>query len=111
MELWLDAQLSPLLAKWIREEFSFECYSLRELGLRNADDAAIFKAAKAKANVCILTKDEDFVELLFRLQAPPKIIWLTMGNRSNTDMKTILSLELPKALVVLQENDLVEISG
>lgn len=111
MEIWLDAQLSPLLANWIQKEFSHLCLALRELNLRDADDTVIFAAAKAKGNVCIMTKDRDFVELLLRLNAPPKVIWLTMGNRPNADMKNILLLELPKALLVLQENDLVEISG
>ena len=32
----------------------------------------------------MITKDRDFVELLGRLGPPPKIIWITCGNTSNT---------------------------
>lgn len=110
MELWLDAQISPVLAPWILTEFSIECFALRDLQLRDADDAVIFKAAKQKQNVIIITKDEDFADLLNRLNSPPKIIWLTFGNCSNAAMKEILKRDLMNALSVLEENDLVEIS-
>ena len=110
MELWLDAHISPLIAKWIKEEFSFECYAVRELQLRDAADLIIFNEAKKKGNVIILTKDEDFSDLVNRLKSPPKIIWLTFGNCSNERMKEILRKDLLNAVRVLDENDLVEIS-
>lgn len=110
MELWLDAHISPLIAKWIHEEFSFECFAIREFKLRDASDITIFNEAKKKGNVIILTKDEDFSDLVNRLKSPPKIIWLTFGNCSNDRMKEILKKDLSNALRVLDENDLVEIS-
>lgn len=111
MEIWLDAQLSPLLATWLGKEFSVNCFALRQLNLRDADDTLIFAEAKKKEQVIIMTKDEDFLELLNRLQAPPKIIWLTVGNCSNTEMKEILKRDFLNAISVLKENDVVEISG
>ena len=110
MEIWLDAHISPLIAKWIRTEFSMDCFSIRELDLLKANDILIFNAAKQKAEVVIITKDEDFRYLLNRLKAPPKIIWLTFGNCSNTEMKDILKRDLLRAIALLNENDLVEIS-
>jgi predicted nuclease of predicted toxin-antitoxin system len=44
--IWIDAQLSPALARWIRETFGIEARAVRDLGLRNAKDPAIFKAAR-----------------------------------------------------------------
>jgi len=43
MIIWLDAQLSPALAPWIQSTFNVETHALRDLGLRGATDAAIFK--------------------------------------------------------------------
>jgi predicted nuclease of predicted toxin-antitoxin system len=43
--IWLDAHLSPRLARWIREELGHEAQPLREIGLRDADDEAIFERA------------------------------------------------------------------
>lgn len=112
MTLWLDAQLSPRLARWIIEQFpSLTATPLRDLGLRDAEDAAIFQAART-ANAVVLTKDRDFVDMLHRLGPPPKIIWLTCGNTSEAALQGLLTIHLPTAVQMLQSaDDLVEISG
>ena len=51
MKLWIDAQLSPSLAPWISSNFEgIEALAVRELGLREAEDAEIFEAAR-QANI------------------------------------------------------------
>jgi predicted nuclease of predicted toxin-antitoxin system len=82
MKLWVDAQLSPGLAKWITENFaSIEATAVLDLGLREAEDQVIFFSAR-QADVAVMTKDSDFLELEKRLGAPPKIIWVSCGNTS-----------------------------
>ena len=44
--IWVDAQLSPALAPWIRETFGVACASMRDLGLRDATDLRIFQEAR-----------------------------------------------------------------
>ena len=111
MKLWLDAQLSPLLAEWIGKHFPVSAIALRELGLRDAEDQDIFEAAKIH-NVIVMTKDSDFVLLLKRFGPPPKIIWIRCGNTSNERMREILSKQLSTALALLEGgDDLVEIRG
>jgi predicted nuclease of predicted toxin-antitoxin system len=90
MTIWIDAQLSPAIAKWIENNFDVTAVALRDLGLRDAEDLEIFNAAK-KSGAVVMTKDSDFVSLLERLDAAPKIIWLTCGNTSNANLKFILS--------------------
>ena len=81
--IWIDAQLSPTIATWIDSTFEdISAFALRDLGLRDAEDLEIFEAAKAQ-EVIFLTKDSDFIDLVERKNAPPKIIWLTCGNTSN----------------------------
>jgi predicted nuclease of predicted toxin-antitoxin system len=110
MKLWLDAQLPPQLAAWIKREFQFEATALRELGLRDASDKVIFDAAK-KANVVLMSKDADFVELVLREGVPPHLIWLTCGNLSNHALQILLSDQLPKAKMVLENGEsIVEIN-
>jgi predicted nuclease of predicted toxin-antitoxin system len=62
MIIWIDAHLSPAIAVWITSTFGILAVALRDLGLRDAEDPEIFEAAKA-ANVVLLTKDSDFVDL------------------------------------------------
>jgi predicted nuclease of predicted toxin-antitoxin system len=73
----LDAQLSPSLAVWLSRRFKLEVAAVRDVGLRNAEDHEIFDAAR-KADVVVVTKDRDFVNLLERYGPPPKVLWVTL---------------------------------
>ena len=109
MIIWVDAQFSPSIATWIRDNFSVDAVALRDIGLRDADDDAIFAAAKSAA-VVVMTKDADFHILLNRLSAPPQVIWVTCGNTSNARLKQILSIAMPEAIELLEAGEpLVEI--
>lgn len=112
-EIWLDAQLSPALAPFITEISAIFCVAVRDLGMRDSADIFIFNKAKQhNALVIIITKDSDFVDLIIRLNSPPKIILLTCGNTSNFYLKKIFSLHLKEALNMLEadENMIIEIS-
>ena len=63
MTIWIDAQLSPAIASWISDNFDIQAFAVRDIGLRDAEDIEIFQAAK-QANVVVMTKDRDFVDLL-----------------------------------------------
>ena len=110
MKIWIDAQLSPSLAIWINSTFGIESYSLKFLGLRDANDIEIFEKARQEEDIVIITKDNDFLNLLYELGSPPKIIWITCGNTSNDYLKKILSVNLVQAIKLLQSGErLVEI--
>ncbi len=110
MTLWLDAQLSPSLVLWLRSQFGIEAYAVRDLGLRDAVDIAIFEAAR-RADAVILTKDADFPALVERLGPPPRVLWLRCGNTSNARLRTLLEVTLLDALALLDLGEsMVEIS-
>lgn len=82
---------------------------MRDLGLRDAEDEAIFAAARA-ADVVLLTKDRDFPEMVRRLGVPPHVLWLTCGNTSNARLREVLAAALPDALLLIERGEpLVEI--
>jgi predicted nuclease of predicted toxin-antitoxin system len=109
MTLWLDAQLSPRIARWITDHFTVTAIPLRDVGLRDAEDDAIWAAAR-NANVVVLTKDADFEERVRRFGPPPQVIWLTCGNTSEARLKQIFEAHLQTALDLLKSgNPLVEI--
>jgi predicted nuclease of predicted toxin-antitoxin system len=110
MTIWIDAQLALAIAVWIEENFNIKAFALRYLNLREAEDEEIFSEAK-KADAIVVTKDSDFVSLLDRFGAPPKIIWLTCGNTSNAILKIILSKTLRTAIELLENGEeIIEIS-
>ena len=83
MILWIDAQLSPALARWINETFGVAASAVRDLGLREAKDLVIFHAAR-EAGAVVMSKDSDFVLLLERFGPPPQVLWVTCGTTSKT---------------------------
>lgn len=106
MTIWLDAQLPPQLADWIKTEIETDAVAVRDLGLRDASDKAIFAAACA-ANAVLMSKDSDFVEMVLRNGPPPKLIWLTCGNVSNLALRVLLETRLPGALSLLDRGDMI----
>lgn len=111
MTIWVDAHLSPRIARWISANFPATAVPLREIGLREAEDDAIFFAARA-AVVIVLTKDSDFIRLLEQHGSPPKILWLTCGNTSDAALQELLGRHLATALSLLDGGeDLVEIGS
>jgi predicted nuclease of predicted toxin-antitoxin system len=112
VKIWLDAQLSPSVAEWLKgSEGVAEAFAIQlDPDLRSARDTEIFSKA-GEAGAVVMTKDRDFVDLLHRLGPPPQVIWVTCGNTSNRMMRRILSSALPDALTLLRSGEpLVEIS-
>ncbi|MFZ9754369.1 MAG: DUF5615 family PIN-like protein [Cyanobium sp.] len=105
MKLWLDAQLPPLLASWINaQEWGIQAFAVRDVGLRDASDPDIFRAAR-KAGVVVMTKDRDFIRLLEEQGPPPQVIWLRVGNCSNAALQEVLATTLQRAMDHLGEGE------
>lgn len=113
MKIWLDAQFSPALAAWMQRSFELDdVWAIQtDIEMRRLKDREIFDRARS-ANVVVMTKDRDFVDLLERLGPPPQVLWVTCGNTSNHAMRRILAAACPAALALLRSGDpLVEVSG
>jgi len=113
VRIWLDAQFSPELAVWMHRKFELEeAWAIQaHTEVRGLKDREIFERARS-ADVVVMTKDRDFVDLLERLGPPPRVLWVTCGNTSNREMRRILSAAGPAALALLRDGDpLVEVSG
>ena len=111
MVVWIDAQLAPSLADWLREAFGITARAVRDLQLRDAEDPVIFQAAR-DAGAVVLTKDADFVTRVGRHGPPPQIVWLTCGNTSNRALRELLTAAWPRVDVLLKAGEpLVEISA
>jgi predicted nuclease of predicted toxin-antitoxin system len=111
MIIWIDAQLSPTIAVWIRNNLKVDAIAVRDLGLRDATDREIFMAARQVAAV-VMTKDNDFVQLVSIYGTPPQVIWLICGNTSNARLRSILEKTLAQAIAILVTGEkIVEIHG
>jgi predicted nuclease of predicted toxin-antitoxin system len=88
IRLLLDENLSPRLAQDLADLFPGSAH-VRDLGLKAADDQAIWQRAAA-GGFGIVTKDDDFRQRAFLLGHPPKVIWLSLGNCTTTEVLAVL---------------------
>jgi predicted nuclease of predicted toxin-antitoxin system len=110
MIVWIDAQLPPGLAAWLRATFAVDAHAVRDLGLRDAADEETFQAARA-ANAVVMTKDADFAALVERHGPPPQIVWVTCGNPTNARPREVFGRAWLDAQALLERGEpLVEIS-
>ena len=52
-----------------------------------------------------MTKDRDFLHLLFQQGPPPQVIWLRVGNSSNQALQAVLLRTLKEAVASLREGE------
>jgi predicted nuclease of predicted toxin-antitoxin system len=106
----VDAQLPPALAVWLQQA-GHEAAHVRDVGLREADDSAIWYHA-VEASAAIVTKDEDFVARAAHaagVQAPV-VVWLRVGNTTNRALKAWLDTRLAGTIELIdQGHRLVEV--
>ena len=62
---------------------------VRQLNLQAADDEAVWRHA-ADGGFAIVTKDDDFRQRGFVRGAPPKVIWVRLGNCTTGEVEAVL---------------------
>jgi len=100
MRFLVDAQLPPALARFL-ESRGHEAKAAREVGLREAEDLALWNFALAGGWV-VVTKDEDFADRVLRSQTAPQVLWLRIGNSTNRVLLAWLEPLLPAAIKDLE---------
>ena len=101
MKFLVDAQLPPALAHWLREA-GYDAQAVREVGLREAEDRAIWRHAQTQGRV-IITKDEDFALRAQIGVGGPMIVWLRIGNTSNAALRAWLAPQFPELVRLVEQ--------
>lgn len=94
----------------MRDVLGVDAVAVRDVGLRDATDEAIFEKARLLGVGVVVSKDSDFVALLQKRGPPPQIVWLSCGNTSNARLQMVLKQRWPQVCAYLQAGEpLVEI--
>ena len=88
MRLLLDENLSESVLPAIADLYP-ESLHVRLLGAGGAPDDMVWRLAKEHGCV-LVTRDEDFLCLSIVRGAPPKVVWLSVGNCSNPEVIRLL---------------------
>lgn len=78
MRFLIDAQLPPALARLLREH-GHTAEHVNEIGPADAPDADLWRYAIAHDAV-IMTKDEDFADMVATGREAPVVVWVRIGN-------------------------------
>lgn len=91
MKLLFDENVSPKLVELLGEEYP-ESAHVRDVGLRGVADAVIWLHARVHGFM-IVSKDDDFRQRSFLEGAPPKVVWLHVGNAGTGVIAQLLRRE------------------
>lgn len=83
-----DHNLSYKLVKRLADIFPGSEH-VRNVNLHEAEDLDVWEYARANG-FAIVSKDEDFHQLSFLYGAPPKVVWVRLGNCTTTDIERAL---------------------
>jgi predicted nuclease of predicted toxin-antitoxin system len=78
VKLLFDENVSSKLSGLLENEYPGSAH-VREVGLSGASDSRIWEHARENGFV-IVSKDDDFRQRSFLEGAPPKVVWLQVGN-------------------------------
>ena len=88
MKLLPDENLSPRLVETLADLFPGSTH-VQDVGLGGGDDRAVWNYGKVHG-FAIVSKDSDFMERSVLEGAPPKVIWLRLGNCSTSEIAKLL---------------------
>jgi predicted nuclease of predicted toxin-antitoxin system len=86
--LFFDEPLSEALCKTLGDIFP-DSLHIRLLGQGGAADATVWELAR-QHECLVVSKDEDFHRLALLRGAPPKFVWIRLGNCTTDDIEQLL---------------------
>jgi predicted nuclease of predicted toxin-antitoxin system len=88
VKLLFDENLSPKLPHLLASHFPGSVH-VRECGLKGQPDQAIWEYARTH-QFTLVSKDGDFYQRSLLLGAPPKLVWLCVGNCTRDHLLNLL---------------------
>ena len=88
MRFLFDQNLSHKLVLLLADQFPNSVH-VRDVGLEAADDQLVWNYASSQGLV-IVSKDSDMHQRSFLFGAPPKVVWVRLGNCSTSEVADLL---------------------
>jgi len=95
VKLLFDENVSPKLTSRLAREYPGSAH-VRDVGLRSAEDQQVWDYARTHGFV-VASKDTDFRERSYVEGAPPKVIWLDVGNAGTDAIVQLLQEQVKRA--------------
>jgi predicted nuclease of predicted toxin-antitoxin system len=105
MRFLVDTNLPPSVARRLGS-LGHDAQHTSDVGLERAKDREIWQHAKS-GDLCIVTKDEDFVLLRASDPGGPCVVWVRIGNAIRRIIETRISAAWPTIVSKLSQGDSV----
>jgi len=105
VNLLVDNQLPPALARFIESEFACSAIHVVDAGLRDGSDVEVWRYASQTDSI-VVSKDEDFASMVLRAPTA-RLIWVRIGNCRKTFLFEVFRRVWPQILERLHGGDRV----
>jgi predicted nuclease of predicted toxin-antitoxin system len=109
MNFLVDAQLSRRLARRLQEAGHDPLHTLDLPAGNRTSDSEINTLSLRESRV-VITKDADFVNSYLLVGQPYKLLIISTGNITNTDLEALFVPNIPLIVTALQANNYVELT-
>ncbi|QQR86494.1 MAG: DUF5615 family PIN-like protein [Flavobacteriales bacterium] len=103
MKFLIDHNLSPILVHHLKDHYPGSVHT-STLGFDRTPDHDLWRYAKDNG-FSILTKDTDFEQLSLLHGAPPKVIWLRIGNAPTKVVRELIDAHRDDIQAFLQDEE------
>lgn len=109
MRFLVDAQLPRRLAHRLRA-LGHDALHTLDLPDRNRTPDQQLNAMALREERVVITKDSDFVNSFLLRGEPDRLLMISTGNITNTDLEELLLPAMPAILAALQEHRYIELT-
>ncbi len=109
MKFIVDAQLPLRLARLLQSA-GYDTIHTKDLPQQNAASDAEINAISIQQSRIVVTKDRDFFDSFLIRQEPYKLLLVTTGNITNTELEALFLNNLQQLTELFQKHLMIEIS-
>jgi len=110
MKFLVDAQLPLPLARLLQSN-GYDTMHTKDLPQQNATPDTDINAVSIAQNRILVTKDRDFFDSFLICKEPYKLLLVTTGNITNTELEALFLKNLPRLAELFQESSLIELTS
>ena len=109
MKFIIDAQLPISLADWLSEKGYPSIHTLNLPRKNKSTDFEILEVALKEERI-VISKDSDFYESFIVNQKPKKLLLISTGNISNSELQDLLERNLASIINLFNTHNLIEVN-
>ena len=109
MKWLIDAQLPRRLAQRLNQ-LGHDAIHTLDLPAQNRTADSDVNTFATQDDRVVASKDRDFLDSMLITGMPSRLLWITTGNISNTDLLALVELQLPDLCAAFLKYDCIELT-